>query len=112
MADIVPTSRVTSLEPYAPPVPRGTVQIGQVNAVSLWKAFRARWALGILAGLLLGAGAGAAAFFGNPARYNASALIRVLSTKGGIFEYTAERVGELQAERARKLVAVRKALEG
>jgi capsular exopolysaccharide synthesis family protein len=86
MADIVPTSRVTSLEQYAPPVPRETVQIGQVNAVSLWKAFRARWGWGILAGLLLGAGAAAAAFYGNPARYHTSALVRVLSTKEGLFD--------------------------
>lgn len=35
-----------------------------------------------------------------------------LKTRGGIFDYTAERVAELQAERARKLVAVRKVLEG
>ena len=34
-----------------------------------------------------------------------------IKTKGGIFGYTAERIAELQGERARKLVAVRKALE-
>jgi 5-formyl-3-hydroxy-2-methylpyridine 4-carboxylic acid 5-dehydrogenase len=34
-----------------------------------------------------------------------------IKTKGGIFDYTAERIAELQAERARKLIAVRKALE-
>jgi 3-hydroxybutyryl-CoA dehydrogenase/5-formyl-3-hydroxy-2-methylpyridine 4-carboxylate dehydrogenase len=29
----------------------------------------------------------------------------------GLYDYTPERIGELRAERARKLVAVRKALE-
>jgi 5-formyl-3-hydroxy-2-methylpyridine 4-carboxylic acid 5-dehydrogenase len=33
-----------------------------------------------------------------------------IKTGGGIFNYTPERVAELQAERARKLIAVRKAL--
>jgi 5-formyl-3-hydroxy-2-methylpyridine 4-carboxylate dehydrogenase len=35
-----------------------------------------------------------------------------MKTKGGIFDYTPERIAELQGQRARKLVAVRKALEG
>ncbi len=34
-----------------------------------------------------------------------------MKTKGGIFDYTPERIAELQGQRARKLVAVRKALE-
>jgi 5-formyl-3-hydroxy-2-methylpyridine 4-carboxylate dehydrogenase len=34
-----------------------------------------------------------------------------MKTGGGIFSYTPERVAELRAERARRLVAVRKALE-
>jgi 3-hydroxybutyryl-CoA dehydrogenase/5-formyl-3-hydroxy-2-methylpyridine 4-carboxylate dehydrogenase len=34
-----------------------------------------------------------------------------MKTGGGIFSYTPERVNELRAERARRLVAVRKALE-
>jgi 3-hydroxybutyryl-CoA dehydrogenase/5-formyl-3-hydroxy-2-methylpyridine 4-carboxylate dehydrogenase len=34
-----------------------------------------------------------------------------LKTGGGIFEYTPERVATLRAERAKKLVAVRKALQ-
>jgi 3-hydroxyacyl-CoA dehydrogenase len=57
----------------------------------------------------------------NPALSNASEVsstIRNLTaegrlgmkTKGGIFDYTDEEVGQLRAERARKLVAVRKAL--
>jgi 3-hydroxyacyl-CoA dehydrogenase len=57
----------------------------------------------------------------NPALSNASEVsstIRDLTaegrlgmkTKGGIFDYTDEEVGQLRAERARKLVAVRKAL--
>jgi 3-hydroxybutyryl-CoA dehydrogenase/5-formyl-3-hydroxy-2-methylpyridine 4-carboxylate dehydrogenase len=57
----------------------------------------------------------------NPALSNASEVsstIRELTgegrlgmkTKGGIFDYTDEEVGQLRAERARKLVAVRKAL--
>ena len=33
-----------------------------------------------------------------------------MKTKGGIFDYTDEEVGQLRAERAKKLVAVRKAL--
>ncbi|MEO8229949.1 MAG: 3-hydroxyacyl-CoA dehydrogenase NAD-binding domain-containing protein [Chloroflexota bacterium] len=33
-----------------------------------------------------------------------------MKTKGGIFDYTDEEVGQLRGERARKLVAVRKAL--
>ena len=35
-----------------------------------------------------------------------------MKTKGGIFNYTPERITELQGQRARRLVAVRKALEG
>jgi 3-hydroxybutyryl-CoA dehydrogenase/5-formyl-3-hydroxy-2-methylpyridine 4-carboxylate dehydrogenase len=35
-----------------------------------------------------------------------------LKSRGGIFDYTPERIGELQARRARKLVATRKALQG
>ena len=35
-----------------------------------------------------------------------------MKTGGGIFGYTPEQVGQLRAARARKLVAVRKALEG
>jgi len=35
-----------------------------------------------------------------------------IKTKGGIFNYTPERITELQGQRARRLVAVRKALEG
>jgi 5-formyl-3-hydroxy-2-methylpyridine 4-carboxylic acid 5-dehydrogenase len=35
-----------------------------------------------------------------------------MKTKGGIFDYTPERIAELQGQRAKKLVAVRKALEG
>jgi 3-hydroxybutyryl-CoA dehydrogenase/5-formyl-3-hydroxy-2-methylpyridine 4-carboxylate dehydrogenase len=57
----------------------------------------------------------------NPALSNASEVsstIRDLTaqgrlgmkTKGGIFDYTDEEVGQLRAERAKKLVAVRKAL--
>jgi 3-hydroxybutyryl-CoA dehydrogenase/5-formyl-3-hydroxy-2-methylpyridine 4-carboxylate dehydrogenase len=34
-----------------------------------------------------------------------------MKTKGGIFSYTPERIAELQGQRARKLVGVRKALE-
>jgi 5-formyl-3-hydroxy-2-methylpyridine 4-carboxylic acid 5-dehydrogenase len=34
-----------------------------------------------------------------------------MKTGGGIFSYTPERIAELQAERARKLVAIRKALQ-
>jgi 5-formyl-3-hydroxy-2-methylpyridine 4-carboxylate dehydrogenase len=34
-----------------------------------------------------------------------------MKTKGGIFNYTPERIAELQGQRARKLVGVRKALE-
>jgi succinoglycan biosynthesis transport protein ExoP len=87
MADIVSSSRITNLEPHTPHLPREGGSTGQVNAVSLWKAFRARWYWAILAGLILGGGAGAGAFFANPAKYNASALIRVLSSKGGVFEH-------------------------
>jgi polysaccharide biosynthesis transport protein len=86
MADIVPSSQVASIEPYSPPVPREAPQVGQVNALSLWKAFRARWIWGIVAGIVLGAGAAGTAYVVNPARYNASALVRVLSAKGGIFD--------------------------
>jgi 3-hydroxybutyryl-CoA dehydrogenase/5-formyl-3-hydroxy-2-methylpyridine 4-carboxylate dehydrogenase len=35
-----------------------------------------------------------------------------IKTGGGVFDYTPERIAELRAERARKLVAVRKALQG
>ena len=35
-----------------------------------------------------------------------------IKTGGGIFDYTPERIAALQAERAGKLIAVRKALEG
>jgi 5-formyl-3-hydroxy-2-methylpyridine 4-carboxylate dehydrogenase len=35
-----------------------------------------------------------------------------IKSGGGIFDYTPERIRELQAERARRLVAVRRALEG
>jgi len=35
-----------------------------------------------------------------------------IKSGGGVFSYTPERVAELQAERARRLVAVRKALQG
>ena len=34
-----------------------------------------------------------------------------MKTGKGLFDYTPERIAELRAERARKLVAVRKALE-
>jgi 5-formyl-3-hydroxy-2-methylpyridine 4-carboxylic acid 5-dehydrogenase len=34
-----------------------------------------------------------------------------IKTGGGIYHYTAEQIGELQRARARKLVAVRKALQ-
>ena len=90
MADIVPSPRVTNLEPYAPTALRDAGQVGQsgqLNAVTLWKAFRARWFRALLVGLLLGAGAGAGAFFANPARFYASALVRVLSAKSGVFEH-------------------------
>ena len=33
-----------------------------------------------------------------------------MKTGGGLYEYTPERIGQLRAERARKLVGVRKAL--
>jgi 3-hydroxybutyryl-CoA dehydrogenase/5-formyl-3-hydroxy-2-methylpyridine 4-carboxylate dehydrogenase len=33
-----------------------------------------------------------------------------MKTGGGLYEYTPERVDQLRAERARKLVGVRKAL--
>jgi capsular exopolysaccharide synthesis family protein len=87
MADIIPTSGMTSLEPYVAPSTQQFAPNGPVSAVSLWKAFRARWIWAILAGVVLGGGAGATAFFANPARFHSSALIRVLSTKGGIFEH-------------------------
>jgi len=35
-----------------------------------------------------------------------------MKTGGGIYDYTPEQIGELRAQRAAKLVAVRKALEG
>jgi 3-hydroxybutyryl-CoA dehydrogenase/5-formyl-3-hydroxy-2-methylpyridine 4-carboxylate dehydrogenase len=35
-----------------------------------------------------------------------------LKTGGGIYEYTAEKIAELQGRRAARLVAVRKALQG
>jgi 3-hydroxybutyryl-CoA dehydrogenase/5-formyl-3-hydroxy-2-methylpyridine 4-carboxylate dehydrogenase len=35
-----------------------------------------------------------------------------MKTGGGIYDYTPEQIDELRAQRARKLVAVRKALEG
>lgn len=35
-----------------------------------------------------------------------------MKTGGGIFSYTPEQIGQLRAQRAKKLVAVRKALEG
>ena len=35
----------------------------------------------------------------------------VRKTGGGIYDYTPERIAELQGQRARKLVAVRKALQ-
>ena len=35
-----------------------------------------------------------------------------IKTGEGIFGYTPERIAELQGERARKLIAVRKALQG
>jgi len=34
-----------------------------------------------------------------------------VKTGGGIFSYTPERIAALQAERTRKLIAVRKALQ-
>jgi 3-hydroxybutyryl-CoA dehydrogenase/5-formyl-3-hydroxy-2-methylpyridine 4-carboxylate dehydrogenase len=34
-----------------------------------------------------------------------------MKTGGGLYDYTPERIEQLRAERARKLVAVRKALE-
>jgi polysaccharide biosynthesis transport protein len=88
MADIVPSSPiVTNLEPYAPPAPREVTPAGQVNALSLFKAFRARWIWALLIGTVLGGGAAAAAFYSNPARYYATAQVRVLSSKAGVFDH-------------------------
>jgi polysaccharide biosynthesis transport protein len=87
MADIVPSNQVTHYDPPAPLAPRDLPPAGQVSATSLLKAFRARWGWAILAGVVLGSAAAGTAFFANPARYNCSALIRVLSSKVGVFEH-------------------------
>jgi capsular exopolysaccharide synthesis family protein len=87
MADIVPSTHATHFEPPAPFAPRENVAPGQVNATSLWKAFRARWGWAVLAGILLGSIAAGVAFVANPARYNAAALIRVLSARAGVFDH-------------------------
>jgi succinoglycan biosynthesis transport protein ExoP len=88
MADIVPTTRPQQHEIQVSPTYREPVVHGQVSAVSLWKAFRARWLRALLIGVTLGFGAAAAAFLVNPARYNATSLVRVLSTKAGVFDHT------------------------
>jgi capsular exopolysaccharide synthesis family protein len=87
MADIVPSTHATHFEAPVPVVPRESVAPGQVNATTLWKAFRARWGWAVLAGVLLGAVAAGVAFVANPARYNATALIRVLSARAGVFDH-------------------------
>lgn len=88
MADIVPTARPQQQqqEIQITPVFREQAARGQVSAVSLWKAFRARWLRALLAGVVLGLGAAATAFFTNPARYNTASLVRVLSAKVGVFD--------------------------
>lgn len=86
MADIIPSPRVPQYEVPAPVAPRDAAPTGQVSATSLWKAFRARWAWALLTGVLLGGAAAGTAYFANPARYNASALVRVLSSKAGVFD--------------------------
>jgi capsular exopolysaccharide synthesis family protein len=87
MADIVPSTRPQQHEIQVTPVFREQVARGQVSAVSLWKAFRARWLRALLAGVVLGVGFAAAAFVSNPARYNTASLVRVLSSKAGVFDH-------------------------
>lgn len=85
MSDIVSRTQITSHDRNGH-APRELASPGQVSALSLWKAFRHRWAWALCAGLVLAAGAGISAFLANPARYNATALIRVLSSQQRVIE--------------------------
>jgi capsular exopolysaccharide synthesis family protein len=76
------------------PVPPARKSNPAPNALALLKALRRRWLLATTCGVLVAALAGAAAWFGMPVKYTASALLHVASHEPRILGGDAQGYGE------------------